>query len=164
MKIKKIINIVLIIIVLILLLIGLLMYKNTLASYKSKITGNAETQIADPIFVMENTQSQQLNDDNTEVNYYFNIKNFNERGEKTQTDLKYYIEIQPQVDSAISLTLYKDDIEVPLHNQRTDYIDLTKDANITHTYRLKVKYNRDNTTSTKDIKENIYIRASAIQS
>ena len=78
--------------------------------------------------------------------------------------MKYYIEIQPVVDPSIVFTLYKDGNIVELNNQKTDYIELTKDNDTIHTYKLKVKYEREKTNSTKDIKENIYIKAYAIQS
>ena len=111
---------------------------------------------------MENTEKKLLNDENTEVDYYFNIKNFNENG-KSQTDLKYIIEIQPNLDPTISLTLYKDNEIIKLEKQKTDYIEIKHDTNITHSYRLNVKYEREKSNSTTDIKENVFIKASAIQ-
>lgn len=161
---KKIIKILLTIIAFVIIIFILLMFRNSFASFFSKITGNSSTEVAEPIFIMENTEKKLLNDENTEVEYYFNIKNFNSNGNRSENDLKYYIEIQPIVDPSITFTLYKDGTIVTLNNQKTDYIELTKDNDVTHSYKLKVKYEREKTNSTIDIKENIYIKAYAIQS
>ena len=161
---KKIIKIMLVIIALIILLIVLFMNRDTFASFISKIAGKSSTEVAEPIFIMENTEKKLLNDNNTEVDYYFTIKNFNSNNERTQTDLKYYIEIQANVDESIIFTLYRDNTVVPLSNKKTNYINLEKDNNITHSYRLNVKYDREKSNSTIDIKENIFIKANAIQS
>lgn len=159
---KKIIKILLKVIAFVLILFLLFIFRSSFASFFSKIRGTSTTDIAEPIFVMENTEKKLLNDENTEVDYYFNIKNFNENG-KSQTDLKYIIEIQPNLDPTINLTLYKDNEIIKLEKQKTDYIEIKHDTNITHSYRLKVKYEREKSNSTTDIKENVFIKASAIQ-
>ena len=74
------------------------------------------------------------------------------------------IEITPNLDKSIILTLYKDNEVINLNNQKTDYIEMKHDSNEIHTYRLHIKYDRDETDSTSDIKENIYIKACAVQS
>lgn len=161
-NIKKTITL-LLLLILIVLLILLLIHKNTVASYLSNITGKSITKIASPVFVMETTDKKLLNDDNTEIDYLFNIKNFNENGERNQANLKYYIEISPKLDSTITLTLYKDNVIVPLNNQKTDYIDLSVEDNIIHEYRLNLKYEREKSNSTTDIKESIFIKSCAVQ-
>ena len=160
---KKIIKFLLILLVLLLIILALFMFRNSFSSFISKITGKSTTEVANPIFVMENTEKKVLNDENTELNYYFSIKNYNDNGERSQTDLKYIIEILPTLDSSIVLTLYKDNQIISLKNQKTDYIVIEQDSNITHNYRLNVKYDREKTNSTTDINESIYIKASAIQ-
>ena len=102
---KKIIKILLTIIAFVIIIFILLMFRNSFASFFSKITGNSSTEVAEPIFIMENTEKKLLNDENTEVEYYFNIKNFNSNGNRSENDLKYYIEIQPIVDPSITFTL-----------------------------------------------------------
>ena len=161
---KNIIKIILSLIAIVIICIIMFLNNNTFATFISKITGDSKTEIAEPIFIMQNTNKKTLNDENTEVNYYFNIKNFNDDGQRSQTDLKYYIEIQPVVDPSIIFTLYKDNEIIQLNSQKTDYIELSKDNDITHSYILKVKYEREKTNATVDIKENIFIKACAIQS
>lgn len=160
---KKIIKILLKVIAFVVILFVLFIFRSSFASLFSKIIGISKTDIAEPIFVMENTNKKLLNDENTEVDYYFNIKNFTDN-KRSQTDLKYIIEIQPKLDSAISLTLYKDNKIIKLDKQKTDYIEIKHDSNTTHSYRLNVKYEREKSNSTTDIKENVFIKASAIQS
>lgn len=160
---KKIIKIILTVIAFVIILFILLMFRSSFASLFAKITGNISTEVSEPIFVMQNSETKVLNDENTEVDYFFSIKNF-ENGVRSENDLKYYIEIQPKVNESITFTLYKDNNVVNLNNQKTDYIELLKGNDVTHTYKLKVKYDREKTNSTEDIKENIFIKAYAIQS
>lgn len=161
---NKTIKILFSILVFLIILILLFMYKNSFASFISKITGKTTTEVAKPIFIMENSAKKVLNDENTEIDYYFTVKNYNNEGKRSQNDLKYIIEITPKLDSAIILTLYKDNTVIPLNNQKTNYIEMKHNSNQTHTYKLHIKYDREKTNATVDIKENIYIKASAVQS
>lgn len=88
---KKIIKILIIILALLLILIFLLSYKNSFSNFFSKITGVVTTDVATPIFIMENSEKKILNDENTEVDYYFTIKNFDVNNNRSQTDLEYTI-------------------------------------------------------------------------
>ena len=152
------------IIVMIALVILIFFSNTTFSSFISKITGQAKTEIAEPIFIIENTDSKVLDDNNTEINYYFNVKNYNDSN-RSETNLKYYIEVEPQnIDKSIVFTLYKDNEIVKLNNQKTDYIELDKNKDDTHSYKLNVKYNRENSNTNEDIKEKIFIKTYAIQS
>ena len=135
---KKTIKILISIIALLIILIILFMFKDSFSSFISKINGKSETEVAEPIFLMVNSDKKVLNDTNTEIDYYFTIKNF-DNNQRSQTDLKYIIEILPKLDSSIILTLYKDNELITLNNQKTDYIDLKHDSNKTQTYKLNVK-------------------------
>lgn len=161
---NKVIKILFSILVFLMILIILFMYKNSFASFISKITGNTTTKVSEPVFLMQNSAKKILNDENTEIDYYFTVKNFIEEGKRSENDLKYTIEVTPKLNSSIILTLYKDDIVIPLNNQKTDYIEMKHNTNQTHTYKLHIKYDREKTNETVDIKENIYIKAKAVQS
>lgn len=160
---NKIIKILIIILALLLIFIFLMSYKNSFSSFFSKITGRSNTQVATPVFEMENSEKKILNDENTEIDYYFTIKNY-DSSNRSQTDLKYTIEILPILDKSITLTLYKDGQEITLNNQKTNEIEIKHNSDYIHSYRLNVKYDREKTNSTTDIKENIFIKASANQS
>ncbi len=161
---KKIIKILIFILALLVTLIVLLSYRNTFSNFFSKITGNSNTEVATPIFIMENSEKKVLNDEHTEVDYYFTIKNFDMNNNRSQTDLQYTIEITPKLDPSIILTLYKDNQVIGLNNQKTGLIELKQNSNTTHSYRLNVRYDRERTDATTDIRENIFIKASANQS
>lgn len=160
---KKTIKFLLILLFFLIILIFLLMYRNSFSNFFSKITGKSDTAIAEPVFVMENSEKKILNDANTEVDYYFTIKNY-ENEKRSQVDLKYFIEISPKQDNAIILTLYKDNEIVPLSNQKTDYIEMKQEKNQIHQYRLNVKYDKESPNAIKDIQESVFIKASAVQS
>lgn len=160
---EKLIKIVLTIIVTLIILSILILNKNTFASFVSNITAKTTTKVANPIFIVEGTDKKNLSDNNKEVDYYFTIKNYNENGIKSQVDLKYIIEILPDLDNSITLTLYKDEEIVKLDKQKTDYISLEQKEKQEHTYRLNIKYDRNKTDIKKDIKEKVYINVKAIQ-
>lgn len=161
---NKISKIVIIALLIILFFIMLFLFTGkSFSNFFSKITGNSTTQTAKPVFVLENSEKKYLNDEHTEIDYYFTVKNFDNNNNRSQTDLLYTIEITPQLNSSIILTLYKDNKIINLKNQKTENIQLVNSNNETHSYRLNVKYDRDRTNSTTDIKQNIFIKASAIQ-
>lgn len=160
---KKNIKILGITIILFIIIFSLFMFRSSLSAFISQIMGKSTTEIANQIFIMEESDKKFLNDENTEVDYYFTIKNFNKDGERSQVDLKYIIEILPTLDKSIILTLYKNEEIITLKNQKTEYIEMKQDSDKIDQYRLNVKYDRDKSDSTVDIKQNIYIKANAIQ-
>ena len=127
--------------------------------------GNAATPLgikAMKTMQENNTDKKVLDSSNTEIDYYFTIKNYNDI-KKSDVDLKYNIEITPIQDKAIILSLYKDNQKIELTNQKTQYVDLLHSNNIKHEYRLNVKYDKSNLGNCYDISSNIFIKANAIQ-
>lgn len=159
---NKVIKTLLFLLVFLILLNILLMYKNSFSSYISKITGKSTTIISEPIFIMEDSGKKSLNDSNTEIDYYFTIKNFENK--RSEVDLKYFIEISPKQENFIVLTLYRDDVAVTLNDQKTNLIEMNHNSSETHKYRLNVKFDKEKTNSTINLKDNIYIKATAMQS
>lgn len=159
---KKKFRVILIIIAILLVIILGMFAKDTYSSFASKIGGASKTLIAEPVFLLEHTDKKVLDDSNNEIDYYFNIKNYD--GTKiNDVNLKYIIEITPIQDSAIKLTLYKDNQVVQLNNQKTEYINIGHTNKEKHEYRLNVKYDKSNLENSYDINSSINIKANAVQ-
>ena len=159
---KKNFKILLGIIISIIIILLLLNFNNTYSKFLTNLKGNSISNVATPVFVMENDSQTSLNDTKTTVEYKFTVKNYNASG-RSEIDLKYYIEISPKLNESLKLTLYKNDQKIPLTNQKTDYMILKHNTNTIDTYKLIVNYDREATDTTTDIKENIIINAYAIQ-
>ncbi len=157
---KKIIF--LIIILCIILFLACILTTGTYSRFFGKILGESKTEIAEPVFVLENTDKKTVNNSNQEVDYYFKVKNYDNLN-INEVNLKYMIEITPAQDKAITLTLYKDNQKIDLNNQKTSYIGLGHTTKQEHQYRLNVKYNKNNQENSYDINSNVFIKASAIQ-
>ena len=111
---------------------------------------------------MEHTDKKVVDNYNQEIDYYFQVKNYN-NSSVNEVNLKYIIEITPIQDKAIILTLYKDDQKIDLNDQKTSYIEIGHTTKQEHQYRLNVKYNKNNQENSYDINSNIFIKAYAIQ-
>lgn len=158
---KKKIKISIIIIILLVIIVGLLA-SGTYASFMKQIIGESKTIIAEPVFCLEHTDKKVLDDANTEIDYYFTIKNYNSN-KVNEVDLKYMIEITPKQDAAIVLTLYRGNEVIRLNDQKTGYINIGHTNQEKHDYRLNVKYDKSNLEESYDISSSIFIKASAIQ-
>ena len=63
---RKIKVLIIITLILIIFIIGLLM-SNTYSKFISKIAGKSNTEVAEPIFILENTDKKVLDSSNTEI-------------------------------------------------------------------------------------------------
>lgn len=161
MKNKKKFIILIIALCLILFLLCILT-NSTYSKFFGKILGESKTEIAEPVFVLENTDKKIVDNSNQEVDYYFKVKNYNSSS-INEVNLKYMLEITPIQDKLITLTLYKDNQKVTLNEQKTSYIEIGHTTKQEHQYRLNVKYNKNNQENSYDINSNVFIKASAIQ-
>lgn len=161
MKNKKKFIILIIALCLILFLLCILT-NSTYSKFFGKILGESKTEIAEPVFVLENTDKKIVDNSNQEVDYYFKVKNYNSSS-INEVNLKYMLEITPIQDKLITLTLYKDNQKVTLNEQKTSYIEIGHTTKQEHQYRLNVKYNKNNQENSYDINSNVCIKANAIQ-
>lgn len=161
MKNKKKFIILIIALCLILFLLCILT-NSTYSKFFGKILGESKTEIAEPVFVLENTDKKIVDNSNQEVDYYFKVKNYNSSS-INEVNLKYMLEITPIQDKLITLTLYKDNQKVTLNEQKTSYIEIGHTTKQEHQYRINVKYNKNNQENSYDINSNVCIKANAIQ-
>ena len=62
------------------------------------------------------------------------------------------------VDKSINFELYKNDINIPLKNNLTDYIDMRRNEKEEHKYTLKIIYDKNKSENIYDIIEKIQIK------
>lgn len=126
---------------------------------------NIETnaKIAEPILIVENNPTIEINGKKQKEYYNFKIKNYRENGEVTQIDLNYYIEILSQTDEAISFKLYKDNQEVQLENNKTADMKLEKENVQEDYYQLEIIYDKSKSRSIEDIIQDVQIKVHSEQ-
>lgn len=150
---KILTSFVIIFIVILLLLSGYSMAK----MINEKII-KTNAQIAQPMLIIENNPSVDITAKNNYGEYTFKVKNYNEKNQITQADLKYYVEIISNNDNSISYEIYQEDNKINLTNNKTDYIHISKGQKIEREYKIKIKYDKNNTENANDIMEKIQIR------
>lgn len=118
--------------------------------------------IAKPVLEVENNPEITITASNEKNTYDFKVKNYNSNEEITQIDLLYTIEILTKTDERISFRLYKNDKEIPLENNKTKEMLLTKNEKKEDNYKLEILYNREENIQ-KDIFQDIQIKVHSEQ-
>lgn len=126
---------------------------------------NIETsaKIAEPILVVENSPTIEINGKKKREYYNFKVKNYKENGEVTQIDLSYYIEILSQTQESIFFKLYKENQEIPLENNKTANMKLSKEKVQEDNYRLEIIYDKTKNISIQDILQDVQIKVHSEQ-
>lgn len=122
-----------------------LIYNFTFAKFITDIPGTASSQIATPIIELVGSNKivgTDYDDTAQQIEYNFSVNNFDSNGNMNQVNLKYIIKItNDNPEFPISYKLYdKDNKEIILNNNTTNLILLDKDIQITHYYKLIIKY------------------------
>ena len=126
---------------------------------------NIETngKIAEPILVVENNPAIEIDGKKEKEYYNFIVKNSKENGETTQIKLKYYIEILTKTEKAISFKLYKNGLEIPLQNNKTQYMEMKKGELQEDKYKLEIIYDKTKNSSVEDIIQDVQIKVHSEQ-
>lgn len=154
-------KVILLILLLLVILLGILVGVS-LAKYNSKVENNVFAQIAKPILEVKREQSLLLTALAPKASYVFEVRNYKE-DELNQVEMEYYIEILSNTDEAINFCLYQGEKQIPLKENKTEKIILTKEEKQTHKYRLEITYDRTKGNIEKDIKENVEVKIHSIQ-
>ena len=124
---------------------------------------NTTTQIAKPIMIVENNPTIDITTIKNTGYYDFKVKNYNEENQVNQIELKYWIEIISKYDETISFKMYKNNQEIPLLNNKTQEIQLTKNQKEEQNYRLEIIYDKTKSTSTEEIIQDVQIKVHSEQ-
>ena len=131
---------------------------NSMGKGYSKTRIEANSKIAEPILVVENSPIIEMSGKKEKEYYDFKVKNYREHGEVTQIDLKYRIEILSQIEESISFKLYRNKQEVLLENKKTANIKLEKEKPQEDNYQLEIIYNKAKNNANEDIVQEIQIK------
>ena len=126
---------------------------------------NIETnaKIAEPILIVENNPTIEINGKKQKEYYDFKVKNYKENGEITQIDLTYNIEILSKEEETISFKLYKNNQEIFLENNKTEDMKLEKEKAQEDCYQLEIIYDKTKSLSVDDILQEIQIKVHSEQ-
>lgn len=120
-------------------------------------------KIAEPILIVENSPTIQINGKQQRQYYDFKVKNHKENGEITGVDLQYHIEIISQKQEAISFKLYKDKQEIALEDNKTTNMKLGKENLQEDCYQLAIIYDNTKGNQTSDILQDVQIKVHSEQ-
>lgn len=125
---------------------------------KSNIDIKMNSEIAKPIILVENSEPINITQENNKGIYNFKIKNYDENGMINEVQMKYSIEIFPQINQIISMKLYKNEEEIELENNKTKDIILNSKLKQEENYKLEFLYDKDKSDSIGEIIENVQIK------
>lgn len=146
-------------IVLIMLIIFLLMASGySMAKVVNEVIINTKAEIAEPILIVDSNPAIDITEKNGEGIYTFKIKNYNEKNEVTNVDLKYNIEILGAVDNAINIELFEEENKVELKNNKTREFKISKDKQEEKNYKIKLTYDKEKASSVGDLMEHIQVK------
>ena len=120
-------------------------------------------KVAEPILELESTPSIDITETKNYGEYTFKIKNYNSKGKITETNLEYYIEISPNLEKILNIELYQNNNKIELTNNKTEAIKISKEQKEEREYKIKITYDKNNTTTEKDILEKIQVKVHAEQ-
>lgn len=123
----------------------------------------ANTKIAEPILIVENSPFIEISGKKEKEYYDFKVKNYKENGQVTQIDLEYNIEILSPKEEAISFKLYKDKQEMVLEDNTTSNIKLEREKKQEDSYQLEIIYDKNKNSSSHDIIQDVQIKVHSEQ-
>ena len=134
---KEGIRIIIIIMTIILLFSGV-----SLAKAFSKINIETKAEIAEPILKIEDDSTINITRSEEKKSYNFKVKNYDETVKITQVDLEYYIKMISDIDEKICFKIYKNEKELKIDNNRTEYFSLGKEKEQEDNYRIEILFNK----------------------
>jgi hypothetical protein len=153
---KEVIFIIIVIITMILLFSGVSLAK---AYSKTKIETKAE--IVEPILKIEGDSTISITKSEEKKSYNFKVKNYDEIGKITQVDLEYYIKMISNIEKKIYFKIYKNEKELKIDHNRTEYFSLEKEKEQEDNYKIEILFNKS--SRVEEMKEEIKIEICARQ-
>ncbi len=139
------------------IIVLLLLCGYTFAKEVENIIINGKAEVAEPILVIENDPSIDITATNNYGEYCFTVKNYNKQ-KGTDVDLKYNIEILSNADESIYFKLYENEKEIPLINNKSDFIEISKNNKEERNYKIIITYDKDKSLSVTDIIQEIQVK------
>ena len=130
----------------------------TLAKSIEKKLINVNTQISKPILKIDNEPNLVITEAEKEGIYQFKIRNYDEEENITDVRLHYFIEILGNIENGINITLYENENQLELKNQKTDYIEISKNEKEERVYKIRITYDKSELQSISDIMQKIQVK------
>ena len=159
-KVLRFVLIVILIIIMLLLWLGFMKGKS-FSKYRKEVDSNGVSEIAKPVFQVSGDRNIKI-DGIEDTIYKFNVKNYDNTG-RSETDLKYTIEIVNNSEADLNFILTKDGNSITLNNNKTSEMTLLSSGTQNDEYELKIEYN-NNPAIVSDIEGNVQIKVEAVQS
>lgn len=153
---KEIMLIIIINITMILLFSGV-----SLAKAFSKIKIETKAEIAEPILKIESNSTINITKIEEKKVYNFKVKNYDETKKITQIDLEYCIEIISNTDYRVYFKTYKNNEEIQMDGNKTQYFLLEKEKEQEDNYKIEIIF--DKNYFVEETKEEIKIKLHARQ-
>ncbi len=133
-----------------------------------QINIKSQAQIAKPILEVVSNSNLEITDTIEEGECSFTVRNYNVKGEITETDLQYIVTVKDTISEKLKKTviyeLYKNGQKIELQNQATKMMRLTNKIKQEDKYSLKVKYDKQASTEMTDILGKIQVQVHSEQS
>ena len=145
--------------ILLLFLIILILFLTgySLSKSFSEIKINSTAEISNPVIVVDSNEKINITAEKNIGEYRFSVRNYNDN-EINEALLHYKIEIKADVDESINFELYRDNVEIALNENTTDYFNIGKNEKEDHNYLLKIKYDKNKSKNIYNIIEKIQIK------
>lgn len=144
------------------IILMLIFMPKTLAKYATSEKIISETDIAEPIFIVEGTETTKISSINNIGYYEFSIKNYNETN-VSETGFLYTIEVISKTDESIQFELYRENEKIELENLKTANIEIKGNEKMEQKYKLKVTYDKVKGGEGKDILQEVQIKVHSEQ-
>lgn len=144
------------------IILMLIFMPKTLAKYSTSEKLISETDIAEPIFIVEGTETTKISSINNIGYYEFSIKNYNETN-VSETGFLYTIEVISKTDESIQFELYRENKKIELENLKTANIEIKGNERMEQKYKLKVTYDKVKGSEGKDILQEVQIKVHSEQ-
>lgn len=148
-------------IIIIIITMILLFSEISLAKAFSKTKIETKSEIAKPILKIECNPEMNITTCEEKKSYTFKVKNYDETGKITQVDLEYYVKIIPDTNEIIHFKIYKNEEELNIDSNRTEYFPLEKEKEQEDNYKIEILFNQS--YFVEEMKEEIKIEICARQ-
>ena len=145
------------IIILFLIILILFLTGYSLSKSFSEIKINSIAEISQPIIEVDSNEKIKVTAEKNIGEYQFSVQNYNE-SEINEALLHYKIEIEANVDESIKFELYKNNEQMKLNKNTTDYINIAENKKEKHDYTLKIIYDKNKSENIYDIIEKIQVK------
>lgn len=135
-----------------------------LAKYSTEFIINTSAKIAKPIVKVEGEETKEITVLAPHASYLFSVKNYNEKEEINEVKMKYYIEIISDKIELLEISLYKEEKEILLTDNKTEEMELKIGEKQEDEYCLDVKFlGNVEEDLLENVKANLQIKIHSIQ-